>query len=1004
VSLSLPAKTSSETTPKRNFSSLTGYGFIAPFFCLLLAFGIAPLAFSTLVSFFDYNPVAGLNHMKFSGLWAYNFTLQDPYFWSALARTLRQAVFSAVPQHLIAIPLAFVLHMAFKRIQGVLGTIFFLPYMTSSIAAASVLSTFFLFVWQFIDSSFGWLSQLPVLGALIPNTSLYLEDARVAFVSLWGTVGWNVLLYLMVLNSIPRSLYEAAQLDGAGFWGLFGRVALPLMRPMIFVAFTMSFLRGIQGATNAWYSSSFDPRSTDLPTYIFRTGFWDFDMGLASEMTMVYFFGMVAIVLVVYALIGRNFSSLDTSAHLESDQSAIRFSNPSKIILRFLVLFSVMLSVLPVVMMIFNATRSYPSSSIDFSLGDSLTFNLQFLTQQVPHYWGNFWNSFYICTLAAIGAIITSSLAAFGFAFLEFRGRKILYAITLGVMLFPSLLSLIPTVLVIGVIGWMDQARAVWVPATVSAFGVFLIRQYLTAAIPKSLLEAGRIDGASELQIFASLVMPLAKPVLVTLGLLTFVTVWNNASGALAILKNTDTQMVTQVMSNLSTSSSAFTVGIAIASLPAFILFLFSAGQITKGMNISNNTGLTWFDPFKKIFSAKLASIMDSSSTASLSGADGIRAMACLMVVAHHLSQRLNRPEQSKFIQEAQAFIMTGQVGVSAFFVLSGMLLSMPFWKNFLEQREFPNMLEFTRRRAVRIVPGFYASLTISVLCTLFFVPDAQAVLVRYISALSFTSALHYVTLFPADLNGPLWSIGFEVLCYAMMPLAMWAMFKQFASRASFLQGLMFWLGVLVLTLIAHQLILTDLVPDSLNRGWDHGLIGGAKYWMPNYNAVGMFAHYILGVIAAGIIIKLRQQQTRSSWLFDTIALMAFTTMLVFLWTQRYAPDFAFSLGHQPYFYPIFPAFIAIQLSCLPFSRILGRLFDNSFFRYTAKISFGLYIWHYLILELIRLTFNRNYQYFGISSLSEHLLISAVALGLAFGAASLSYKYIEAPFLKPKIT
>jgi peptidoglycan/LPS O-acetylase OafA/YrhL len=344
---------------------------------------------------------------------------------------------------------------------------------------------------------------------------------------------------------------------------------------------------------------------------------------------------------------------------------------------------------------------------------------------------------------------------------------------------------------------------------------------------------------------------------------------------------------------------------------------------------------------------------------------------------------------------------MTGQVGVSAFFVLSGMLLSMPFWKNFLERREFPNMLEFTRRRAVRIVPGFYASLTISVLCTLFFVPDAQAVFTRYVSALTFTSALNYVTLFPADLNGPLWSIGFEVLCYAMMPVAMWVMFQLLAARASFRQGLLFWFGVLAVTLIAHQAIITDLIPDSVNRGWDHGLIGGAKYWMPNYNAVGMFAHYILGVIAAGIIVKFRNLRLRSSWLFDGIALTAFVVMMVFLWTQRYAPDFAFSLGNQPYFYPIFPLLIAVQLSTLPFSRILGRLFDNTFFRYTAKISFGLYIWHYLILELIRVTFNEKYTYFGISSLTEHLMISGVALALAFAAASLSYKYIEAPFLKP---
>lgn len=1014
MSLSLPIKTTTAKTPPRR-SRLTGFGFVAPFFMLLLVFGIAPLLFSFLVSFFDYNPIASISHMKFSGLWAYKFTFSDPYFWNALARTLRQAVFSAIPQHLIAIPLAFVLHMAFKRIQGVLGTIFFLPYMTSSVAAASVLSTFFLFVWQFMNALMAALSDLPLVGHFIPSSNLYFDDARVAFVSLWGTVGWNVLLYLMVLNSIPRSLYEAAQLDGAGFWGLFRRVSLPLMKPMIFVAFTMSFLRGFQGTSNAWYAQNFNPRTTDLPTYIFRTAFWDFDMGLASEMTMVYFFGMVAVVVFVYLFIGRNFSSLDTSAALESDQSAIRFSASSKIVLRFLVLFGVALSVVPVIMVLFNATRNYPSSSIDFSLGDALGSNIKFLLSEVPSYWKNFQNSFYIATLAALGAIITASLAAYGFAFLEFRGRNTLYAITLAVMLFPSLLSLIPTVLVIGVIGWINEARAIWVPATVSAFGVFLIRQYLLASVPKSLLEAGRIDGASELRIFASLVMPLARPVLVTLALLTFVTVWNNSGAALAILKSVDRQMVTQVMTTPSVSSSSFTVGIAIASLPAFILFLLSTGQIAKGMNISSNTGFT-LNPIKT-WLEKVS--LPASISSGLLGADGIRAMACLMVVFHHLTQRLNRPEQSKLVQEIQAFVMSGAVGVSAFFVLSGMLLSIPFWKAFLEHRPFPNMLEFTRRRAVRIIPGFYASLTVSVILTAFFVNDAQAVLTRYIAGLSFLSALNYITLFPADLNGPLWSIGFEVLCYAMMPVAMWCMFSIFSSRASlsaqipgknqatrvsFRTGLMFWFGVLALTLITHQLIITDLVPDNVNRGWDHGLIGGAKYWMPNYNAVGMFAHYILGVITAGVIVKLRNLQTRSSYLFDGLAFAAFAVMTVFLWSQRYAPDFALSLGNQPYFYPIFPLLIAIQLTCLPFSRILGQAFDNPFFRYTAKISFGLYIWHYLILELIRLTFNPNYTYFGISSLSTHLLISGVALLLAFIAASLSYKYIEAPFLKSKIT
>lgn len=995
----------SRLTRARPRSGWVPYAFIAPFFVLLLTFGIVPLVFSLWVSFNDWNPTSGVRFMKWSGLWAYNYTIQDANFWGALACTLRQAVFSAVPQHLIAIPLAFVLHMAFKRLQGVLGTIFFLPYMTSSIAAGSVLISFFSFLWGFLDWGVSLLSSLPVVGDVVGSLYQYRGEAYIAFVQLWGTVGWNVLLYLMVLNVIPRSLYEAAQIDGAGFWRMFRHVALPLMRPMIFVAFTMSFLRGIQSATNNWYSSSFDPRVTNLPTYIIRTGFWDFDMGLASEMTMVFFFGMIAVVLVVYGLIGRNFTSVTSSAHLESDQSPVRFSPGSRVALKIVLLVALVVSILPVVMVLLNATRLFPSSSIDLSVGDGLGANLTILLQDLPHFWGNLWNSVYICTLAALGAVVTSSLAAFSFSFLEFRGRSQLYALVLGVMLFPSLLNLIPTVLVMAVIGWLDQARAVWVPAVVSAFGVFLIRQYLVAAVPKELLEAARMDGASELTIFVKVVLPLARPVLATLALLTFVTVWNNTSAALAILKNPDTQMVTQVMGILSGSGTSFTVGIAITTVPALLLFVICAGQIVRGMNISSPVGFDW----KKLFSwASSVPVNPSAIPNTILGADGIRAMACLMVIFHHLSQRLNRPEQTRIVQEAQSFVMTGAVGVSAFFVLSGMLLSIPFWRAFLNGKPFPNLLEFARRRAVRIVPGFYASLCLSVLLTAFFVPDAQAVVLRFLSGLTFTSALHYVILFPADLNGPLWSIGFEVLCYAAMPITMAGMFALYArvgTRASFRTGLIFWLGVLVLTLIAHQLILTNLVPDSVDRGWDHGLIGGAKYWMPNYNAVGMFAHYILGVLAAGVIVKLKSVARASSWWFDVAALAALVGMIGLLWAVRYAPDFAFSLGAQPYFYPSFPLLIAVLLATLPFSRLLGKLFDNPFTRYTARLSFGLYIWHYLILELIRLTVIPDFHYFGISSLSEHVLISSVALALAYVAASLSYRHIEAPFLespKPK--
>jgi ABC-type glycerol-3-phosphate transport system permease component/peptidoglycan/LPS O-acetylase OafA/YrhL len=1025
--------------------------FIAPFFALLIAFGIVPLAFSLIVSFTEWNPTSGVQHMKWAGLWAYNYTVQDGWFWTALVKTLRVALFTAIPQHLIAIPLAFILHMAFKRVQGVLGTIFFLPYMTSSLAAGAVLSGFFYFIWHVLTGLLEPLNAVPILGWLIPNSFFPLaDDAYTAFVQLWTTVGWNVLLYLMVLNVIPRSLYEAAQLDGAGFWRMFRHIALPLMRPMIFVAFTMSLLRGLQVSTGNWFSQSFDPRTTDLPTYIIRTGFWDFDMGLASEMTWVFFLGMVTVTLVVYQLIGRNFTGIDTSAHTESDAPPMRWNPVVLIVLKLIALIGAAAAILPVAMIVLSLTRTNPGfgSSLPLSIGDGLVQNLSTLEQTIPGFWRSLWNSAYISVLATLGAVIVSSLAGYAFTFLQFRWRGALYAVVLGVMLFPSLLNLIPTALSVGVIGWTDQARAVWVPAMASAFGIFLIRQYLSAAVPNSLLEAARIDGATEWAIYARVVLPIARPVLATLGLITFVNVWNNTSAALVTLRNPDVQMVTQIMSVLSGksgASDALAVGTAVSTSVTLILFLVTASQIARGMNIAPSSEAKGFslknlfsrnivqdrvskDASGTVFSIKnpqVLSLAGENSRASrepspvpnaLLGADGIRAVACLMVVFHHLSQRLNMPEQTKFVQEAQSFIMTGAVGVSAFFVLSGMLLSMPFWRRYLEQKPFPDMADFSRRRALRIAPGFYASLIVSFVLTMYFVPDVEHPWIRLLSGATFTSAFHYITLFPVDLNGPLWSIGFEVFCYALMPVGMWALYRIYPPSSSTLRSSLtafaFWIGILALTLVAHQLILTDLVPDNVNRDWDHGLVGGAKYWMPHYNAIGMFAHYVLGVLAAGFIaqrqISQRQISRRrtsspsSSLTFDLVALIAFVGLIALLWNVRHAGDFVFSLGEQPYFYPVFPGLVAVMLATLPFSRLLGRLVDNAFFRYTAKISFGLYIWHFLILELIRLLVNNDFRYFGISSLTYHLGVSAVALVLAYIAAGWSYKHIEAPFLPEK--
>jgi peptidoglycan/LPS O-acetylase OafA/YrhL len=518
--------------------------------------------------------------------------------------------------------------------------------------------------------------------------------------------------------------------------------------------------------------------------------------------------------------------------------------------------------------------------------------------------------------------------------------------------------------------------------------------------------------------------------VIASLGLLVFVGIWNNTQAAFAVLREGEVQLVTQAlgfMAGRQGENGTLLLGLAISSLPPLMVFALCGSQLAAGLGLggaSKPAPINWvsslLERWRNSDSVPVSSTLTPSTPASstpapsksapsksapstLAGADGIRAIACLMVILHHLAQRLEMQSQTPFVRDVQAFLMQGSAGVSAFFVLSGLLLSLPFWRRYLEQKPFPDLLEYTRRRAVRIVPGFYASLLVSVALGLALVPEAEKPWMRLIGGLSFTSALNYVTLFPAELNGPLWSIGFEVICYFLMPLGMYFLFKYFPSRG-FAFAFRFWLGLLALTLLVNQFMVTELVPDAVNRGWDHGLVGGAKYWMPNYNVIGFFGHYAIGVLAAGLL-AFRQRRTREvSYAFDGLAVIGLIGVIGLMWTGRSWGDFDLGFQGQPYRYPLFALCIALLLVTLPFSRLLGRALDNRFFRYTAKVSFGLYIWHYLILELIRLLHNGDYRYAGVRDLPYLLVLSAIALGLAYITAGLSYRHIESPFLEEKAT
>ncbi|MEO8686355.1 MAG: acyltransferase family protein, partial [Devosia sp.] len=188
-----------------------------------------------------------------------------------------------------------------------------------------------------------------------------------------------------------------------------------------------------------------------------------------------------------------------------------------------------------------------------------------------------------------------------------------------------------------------------------------------------------------------------------------------------------------------------------------------------------------------------------------LLGADFVRASACCIVMAHHLAQRIDG--RTPFGQQplAQIFNVVGGFGVAMFFVLSGFLLARPFWQALDRGRPLPSLRIYALRRAARIVPGFWLALTVTFVLsfTVFGATFDGWLVLRYLAGLLLVSDWHWTTLFPVEINGPMWSIGFEVTSYVLLPLGFWALFALGRRRLTGWPARLAWLVVIAASLAA---------------------------------------------------------------------------------------------------------------------------------------------------------------------------------------------------------
>jgi cellobiose transport system permease protein len=196
-------------------------------------------------------------------------------------------------------------------------------------------------------------------------------------------------------------------------------------------------------------------------------------------------------------------------------------------------------------------------------------------------------NSILVSSAITVGTVLFCTLAGFAFAKLQFRGKGLLLALVIGTMMVPTQLSVIPLFMMIADLQWVNQLQAVILPTLVSAFGVFFMRQFLTSALPNELLEAGRVDGASTFRIFWSIVVPVARPAMAVLAMLTFLTAWNEFFWPIIALTNANPTVQVALAglgSGYVPQRSVIMAGTLLGTLPVLVVFTILGKQIVGGI------------------------------------------------------------------------------------------------------------------------------------------------------------------------------------------------------------------------------------------------------------------------------------------------------------------------------------------------------------------------------------------------------------------------------------
>jgi multiple sugar transport system permease protein len=201
---------------------------------------------------------------------------------------------------------------------------------------------------------------------------------------------------------------------------------------------------------------------------------------------------------------------------------------------------------------------------------------------------GYFTNSVVVAVVVTLGNLLFCSALGYALAMLDFKGKRALFAVVMTTLMIPGVVTFVPLFVLVANAGLVNTLPGLFLPFLVSPFGVFLMRQFILG-LPRDLIDAGRVDGASELGIFARIILPLCGPALATLGILTFLGSWNNFLWPLVVAQTEDTYTLPVALALYSTGQNSTQYGLLLAGatvvvLPVLIVFMVFQRRFIEGI------------------------------------------------------------------------------------------------------------------------------------------------------------------------------------------------------------------------------------------------------------------------------------------------------------------------------------------------------------------------------------------------------------------------------------